>query len=109
MFLLSKTIDNHMDAGSVSCGRLPGVLGNVYIGSNSKPMTQKVRCSLFHSVTGTCNLSILGNLNPLSIEKMEGMKLRVDSGNMGFSGDVVIKNLPANAGDKGNMGLIPEW
>ena len=26
---------------------------------------------------------------------------------MGFSGRAVIKNLPANAGDKGNVGSIP--
>ena len=25
----------------------------------------------------------------------------------GFPGDSVVKNLPANAGDAGNMGLIP--
>ena len=26
---------------------------------------------------------------------------------MGFPGDSVVKNLPANAGDAGDMGLIP--
>ena len=26
---------------------------------------------------------------------------------MGFPGDTVVKNLPANAGDSGDMGLIP--
>ena len=28
---------------------------------------------------------------------------------MGFSGDSVVKNLPANAGDTGDMGSIPWW
>ena len=28
---------------------------------------------------------------------------------MGFPGGAVGKNLPANAGDAGNAGLIPEW
>ena len=28
---------------------------------------------------------------------------------MDFPGGAVVKNLPANAGDAGNAGLIPEW
>ena len=28
---------------------------------------------------------------------------------MGFSGELVVKNLPANAGDLRDTGLIPEW
>ena len=28
---------------------------------------------------------------------------------MGFSGDSVVKNLPANAGDTGDVGSIPRW
>ena len=29
------------------------------------------------------------------------------SGILGFPGDAVVKNLPANAGDSGDVGLIP--
>ena len=28
---------------------------------------------------------------------------------LGFPGEAVIKNLPANAGDTGDAGLIPGW
>ena len=28
---------------------------------------------------------------------------------MGFSGDSMVKNLPANAGDTGDVGSIPGW
>ena len=28
---------------------------------------------------------------------------------MGFPGDSVVKNMPANAGDTGYMGLISRW
>ena len=28
---------------------------------------------------------------------------------MGFSGDSVVKNLPANTGDTGDVGSIPWW
>ena len=29
--------------------------------------------------------------------------------NMGFPGGLVVKNLPANAGDAGDVGSIPGW
>lgn len=34
--------DNHMDARSVTCGGLPGVLGYAHFDINSKVMTHKV-------------------------------------------------------------------
>lgn len=41
--LVSKMTDNHLDARSISCKGLPGVLSNAYLDINSKVMTHEVK------------------------------------------------------------------
>ena len=36
-------------------------------------------------------------------------RFKIEPAMQGFPGGTVLKNLPANAGDTGDMGSIPEW
>ena len=54
-----------------------------------------------HTYTCICSLPAKQNVAFL-VAVLKAINLK-----QGFPGDSVVKNLPANAGDAGNMGLIP--